>query len=50
MARYSKPEHSREAVNKAGKTLIDSIDDPFVAGLPLALEIVDNWRAAHAYR
>lgn len=48
MARYSVPEFAVVEVNKAGKRLLAFRDDPFV-DLDGALEIIENWRAAHAY-
>lgn len=49
MANYSVPEFQRQVVNRAGKTLVAGETDPFADGLADAREVVDNWRAAHAY-
>ena len=41
------PEYSKTKVNKAGEILTD--DNPFVKNLSWAYEVIDNWRACHAY-
>jgi hypothetical protein len=48
MARYSLPEFSVQAANRAGKVLVRFQEDPFV-DIGNGLEVVDSWRAGHGY-
>ena len=44
---WKKPEYTKKQINKAGKTIIDQ--NASEEERMHALEVIDNWRAAHAY-
>lgn len=44
---WKKPEYTKRQINEAGKTIIDS--SASLEEFANALDIVDNWRAAHAF-
>lgn len=46
--RYAKPEYLVEIVNRSGKKLVEWKENQSV-DLGNALDVMDNWRAAHAY-
>lgn len=46
--RYAKPEHSVQEVNRAGRQLVRTRDTFELEDIS-AIEIIDNWRASHAY-
>ena len=47
MSNYAVPKYSREEVNRSGKVLQNLYG--FVDGLSNEIDVIDNWRAAHAY-
>jgi len=44
---WAKPEYSKTEVNKAGDILI--AQQPDLAELPWALNVINNWRSSHSF-
>lgn len=47
MPKYVTPKHSRPDITRAGKALVNPDTDPMT--MTWALDVINNWRAAHAY-